>query len=65
MARLLAGYRGAEIADIGRIAAALHGFCTAMVAGEANFEEVEINPLFIYPTTVVAVDVLLHRMTKR
>ena len=65
VARLLAGYRGAEIADIGRIAAALHGFCTAMVAGEANFEEVEINPLFIYPTTVVAVDVLLHRMTKR
>jgi succinyl-CoA synthetase beta subunit len=61
VARLLAGYRGADAADIGRIVALLHGFCTNMLAGRDRFEEVEINPLFIYPAAVVAVDVLLHR----
>ncbi len=61
VARLLAGYRGADAADIGRIAALLHGFCGNMLAGTDSFEEVEINPLFIYPAAVVAVDVLLHR----
>ena len=60
-ARLLAGYRGAEPADLGRIADVLHRFCTAMIDHPDRFEEVEINPLFVYPLRVVAVDVLLHR----
>ncbi len=61
VARLLAGYRGGEPADLKRIASDLYGFCMAMLAGEDSFEEVEINPLFVYPAGVVAVDVLMRR----
>ncbi len=61
VARLLAGYRGSDAADLGQIASILHGFCSNMLAGEDTFAEVEINPLFVYPAGVVAVDVLMHR----
>ena len=47
VARLLAGYRGSDAADLGQIASILHDFCTTVLTSDAGFDEVEINPLFI------------------
>lgn len=60
VARLLAGYRGAAAADLGRIAAQLHRFCDALLEGADDVAEIEINPLFVYPDEVLAVDVLMQ-----
>ena len=61
VAKLLAGYRGGDAADLGQIASILHGFCKSMMAGDADVDEIEINPLFVYPGSVIAVDVLMRR----
>lgn len=61
VAKLLTGYRGSDAADLGQIASILHWFCKSMMAGDADFDEIEINPLFVYPGSVVAVDVLMRR----
>lgn len=60
VAGLLAGYRGSDAADLGQISSILHLFCSNVLAGEADIEEIEINPLFVYPKSVTAVDVLMR-----
>ncbi|MEZ5913541.1 MAG: acetate--CoA ligase family protein [Paracoccaceae bacterium] len=61
LAPLLRGYRGRAAADLGRLAGDIHALCRAYLADCAAVAEIEINPLFVYPDRVVAVDVLLHR----
>ncbi len=60
-AALLRGFRGQAAADIPRIAAAVHDLCEAFLREGGAVTEIEINPLFVYPDHVVAVDALLHR----
>lgn len=58
---LLGGFRGRPKADLAAIAVALHRLCTYVLAGHDPVAEVEINPVFVYPDHIMAVDVLLHR----
>jgi acyl-CoA synthetase (NDP forming) len=58
--KLLTGFRGREAADLPVISAKILQFCEAVVRDEGSFSEVEVNPLFVYPDHVVAVDVLLQ-----
>ena len=60
VARLLAGYRGGPSADIAMITAAIQNLCAAFLSDMDRLAEVEINPLFVYPDRVVAIDVLIH-----
>ena len=59
--KLLNGYRGGTAVDIGGIADRLHGLCAKVLDSRDDLGELEINPLFVYSKTVVAVDVLMHR----
>lgn len=60
-APLLRGYRGRPAADIGAVAAAVHGLCRSYIDDRGAVAEIEINPLFVHPDRVVAVDVLMQR----
>ena len=59
-ARLLNGFRGRACADIGKIAVALHHVCGAFLTARATIVEIEINPMFVYPDHIMAVDALIH-----
>lgn len=59
-ARLLGGFRGRASADIHAIATQIHALCAAFLQAGDTLAEVEINPLFVYPDHVTAVDVLMH-----
>lgn len=61
-ARLFEGFRGRSKADIRKIATQIHQLCTAYLNDQAAIVEIEINPLFVYPDQVCAVDALLHRI---
>lgn len=60
MARLLDGFRGRRPADMIRIAEQIHGLCHAFMVEEGAIQEIEINPMFIYPEHIVAIDALIH-----
>ncbi len=60
VARLLEGYRGSRQADIPRIADALHRLCTEFLKARGEVAEIEINPMFVYPDHIVAVDALIQ-----
>ena len=60
VARLLIGFRGREPADMDKVAAALHHLCDTFVQERRGVAEIEINPMFIYPDHIVAVDALIH-----
>lgn len=60
-AALLRGFRGRKAANIAAIAAAIHTLCEAFLREAGAVAEVEINPLFVYPDRVIAVDALLQR----
>ena len=60
-ARLLDGFRGRPKADIPTIAAALHALSEAYLKEASTLLELEINPLFVTPDGIIAVDALLHR----
>ncbi|MCE8545678.1 acetate--CoA ligase family protein [Ruegeria pomeroyi] len=62
LAPLLSGYRGRPAADLAQVADAIHALSRAYLQDCAKIAEVEINPLFVYPDRVVAIDVLLHRV---
>ncbi len=62
--RLLTGFRGRQEADLERISNTLHIMCQGFLAQNDTLAEIEINPLFVYPDQVVAVDVLLHRFVR-
>jgi len=59
--RLLDGYRGAEPADCERLVDTLHNFFVAVSGKADTVAEIEINPLFVYPQSVCAVDVLMYK----
>ncbi|MGB7243245.1 MAG: acetate--CoA ligase family protein [Sulfitobacter sp.] len=61
VARLLNGYRGRPKADTSMIAAQIHDLCCAYLKERDTVAEIEINPLFVYPDHICAVDALLHR----
>jgi len=60
MARLLDGFRGRQRADVVKIAEQLHILCVAFMSQGEAVQEIEINPMFIYPDHIVAVDALIH-----
>ncbi|MAC80098.1 MAG: acyl-CoA synthetase [Rhodobacteraceae bacterium] len=62
-ARLLQGFRGRAPADLDALARSLHGLATRVLDMDGKVAEIEINPLFVYPDHVVAVDVLMHVAT--
>ncbi|MFV1442994.1 acetate--CoA ligase family protein [Phaeobacter sp. JH20_30] len=64
LAPLLCGYRGRPSTDLTEVAGAIHALSDAYLQDCAEIAEVEINPLFIYPDRVVAIDVLLHRVAR-
>lgn len=63
-ARLLEGFRGRPKADIHKIATQIHELCQAYLKDRTNMVEIEINPLFVYPDYVCAVDALLHEVAE-
>ena len=60
VARLLDGFRGRPRADLALIAARLHKLATAFLDSRDSLAEVEINPMFIYPDGLLAVDALVQ-----
>ncbi len=63
--RLLQGFRGGQAADLDRIAAMLLALCRHVLRHRDSLLELEINPLFVYPDSIMAIDVLLHRPAER
>ncbi|MCE8007016.1 acetate--CoA ligase family protein [Aestuariivita sp.] len=59
-ARLLNGFRGRAPADVDKLADALHHLCEIFIQDRQSVAEIEINPMFIYPDHIVAVDALIH-----
>ncbi|MEQ8897621.1 MAG: acetate--CoA ligase family protein [Roseovarius sp.] len=60
VAWLLNGYRGRPAADRAALVAALTGLADYAVASRDHVAEIEINPLFVFDTGVLAVDVLMQ-----
>ena len=63
LAPLLHGYRARPAADLVRISDDVNALVRAYLQDVDEIAEVEINPLFVYLDRVVAIDVLLHRVT--
>ena len=61
-APLLCGFRGRAEADFAMIAGCIHDLCQAYLTERETLAEVEINPLFVYPDRVVAIDALIQRV---
>ena len=57
---LLSGFRGAEKANLDGISKNIHELCLDLTQEDNDVEEIEINPLFVYPDKIVAIDVLLR-----
>jgi succinyl-CoA synthetase beta subunit len=58
--RLLEGYRGSQEANIPQIADALHRLCATFLEARSEVAEIEINPMFVYPDHIVAIDALIQ-----
>ena len=56
----LNGFRGGPQADLEKISLQIHRLCIAYTTHQDKIAEIEINPLFVYPDHVCAVDVLMH-----
>lgn len=65
MARLLAGFRGRPPVPLAPLAARLHSLAERMEAARPRIQELEINPLFLYPESVLAIDALMLREPER
>ncbi|SHI58224.1 Acyl-CoA synthetase (NDP forming) [Shimia gijangensis] len=61
---LLNGFRGRQSADLDRIAASLHNLCQEFLKHSDSLAEIEVNPMFVYPGGIVAVDALIHEVTR-
>jgi acetate---CoA ligase (ADP-forming) len=61
VAGLLSGFRGRMKADMNKIADQIHHLCRAFIEDGADVAEIEINPLFVYPDHICAVDVLMQQ----
>ena len=60
VARLLQGFRGREKADLNLIASVLHQLCEVFLQARSEVAEIEINPMFVYPDHIIAVDALIQ-----
>lgn len=60
VARLLSGYRGRAAADLRRISKDLHHLCEAFLEDRAAIWEIEVNPMFVYPDHLIAIDALIQ-----
>jgi len=60
VSRLLDGFRGRQPADRAMVVGALALLADYMQSNAGHIAEVEINPLFILPDDVYAVDVLMQ-----
>jgi acetate---CoA ligase (ADP-forming) len=63
VAQLLTGFRGAKCADLTCLAQTLLDLCNWMMTQDKELQEIEINPLFIYENTSLAVDALIQKLT--
>ncbi|SFE99827.1 Acyl-CoA synthetase (NDP forming) [Sulfitobacter brevis] len=61
VAGLLSGFRGRVKADLNKIADQIHRLCCTFIEEADEIAEIEINPLFVYPDRICAVDVLVHQ----
>jgi acyl-CoA synthetase (NDP forming) len=61
VAGLLSGFRGRVKVDMNKIADQIHRLCRAFIKEGDDVAEIEINPLFVYPDRICAVDVLMQR----
>ena len=59
-ARLLDGYRGAAPCDHAAVIDAMAGLAALVCDAASEIVEVEINPLFVFPDEVCAVDLLMR-----
>ncbi|MEE9194279.1 MAG: acetate--CoA ligase family protein [Alphaproteobacteria bacterium] len=64
VSRLLDGFRGRPAADRTAIVDTLTGLATYVCTGDGGIAEIEINPLFVLPDRVCAVDVLMRVATE-
>ncbi|MGI9332449.1 MAG: acetate--CoA ligase family protein, partial [Gammaproteobacteria bacterium] len=60
ISRLLGGFRGRAVADRARIVEMLARLSAYVCNGAGDITEIEINPLFVLPDRVCAVDVLMR-----
>ncbi len=60
IAQLFDGFRGAAKVDKEKIAEQLLSFAAHLSQHQDGFSEIEINPLFVYPENICAVDVLIR-----
>lgn len=63
VATLLRGFRGTQAADMPMLFNAIERIATFALDFGPEFEEIEINPLFVYPDRVCAVDAVLRTYT--
>ena len=61
VAPLLQEHRGRPRVDIDLLASRIHDLSRAYLDQRDSLAEVEINPLFVYPNDMIAVDVLMHK----
>jgi acyl-CoA synthetase (NDP forming) len=59
VAKLLRGFRGRPAADLDALAAALGRLAAFAIERKDQIREIEINPLFVYESSVCAVDALV------
>ena len=62
VAQLLNGFRGANCADFSCLAQTILDLSTWVLKKETQLQEVEVNPLFVYETTSLAVDALIQKL---
>ncbi len=62
VAQLLNGFRGANCTDFSCLAQTILDLSTWVLKKETQLQEVEVNPLFIYETTSLAVDALIQKL---
>jgi acyl-CoA synthetase (NDP forming) len=60
--QLLTGFRGAKSADLTSLAQTLLDLCNWVMTQDNELKEVEINPLFVYESTSLAVDALIQKL---
>lgn len=65
IARILKGFRGGASTNMMALAETLSGFAASAVERASDIEEIEINPLFVYTDSVVAVDALMRRVASK
>ena len=63
VAQLLNGFRGANCADLTCLAQTLLHLCNWVLIQDNELQEVELNPLFVYENSSLAVDAFIQKFT--